>query len=146
MRKESNEGNSSVAHNTNFEQKYDNFQRFIVYKLINLEMKINQIEKHINTFQKFTMCDIVEDKENIDIFKNLPLRDENELQLMETKLKNDLWYRQQMIKQLGRVTSKHLKMSCLRLMRAILSNEVAEKYSWYGAKKNKFSVNWRYVK
>jgi len=31
-----------------------------------------------------------------------------------------------------------MKTSCIRLMRAIVSNELAVKYSWYGAKKTNF--------
>jgi len=34
-----------------------------------------------------------------------------------------------------RVTCKDVKASCVRLMRATISNEIAVKYSWYGAKK-----------
>jgi len=37
-----------------------------------------------------------EDKENIDIFDNLPIKDENNLKIMKIKLKDDSWYRNQM--------------------------------------------------
>lgn len=45
------------------------------------------------------------------------------------------------IKQLSRVVSHDLKMSCIRLMRQIFSNELAMEYSWYGAKKKEVFSN-----
>lgn len=81
----------------------DNFQRFIIRKLNNLEMKINQIENNMNAnhkviLQKLAISNVeMEEKENIDVFEDLPLKDEVNLILMETKLKNDSWYRNQMV-------------------------------------------------
>lgn len=40
---------------------------------------------------------VVENKENIDVFTDLPLKDENDLKIMETKLKEDSEYRNQMV-------------------------------------------------
>lgn len=75
----------------------ENFQRFMIRKMINLELKCNKIEKLI--LQKVATSNVEEeDKENIDIFENLPLKDENNLKLMETKLKNDSSYRNQMVR------------------------------------------------
>lgn len=45
------------------------------------------------------------------------------------------------INKLTRVTcAANMKTSCLRLMRATISNELAVQYSWYGAKKKKVFV------
>lgn len=81
----------------------ENFQRFIIQKLNNLEMKINRIENNMNAhhkviLQKLAISNVeMEEKEDIDVFEDLPLKDEANLMLMETKLKNDLWYRNQMV-------------------------------------------------
>ncbi|XP_011696228.1 PREDICTED: uncharacterized protein LOC105454941 [Wasmannia auropunctata] len=77
----------------------------------------------------------MENKENIDIFEEFPIKDEANLQLIDTKLKNDTRYRNEMIKQLSRLTRDDLKATCIGLMRAIISNELAVNYSWFGAKK-----------
>lgn len=118
----------------------ENFQRFVIQKLVNFELKLNLIhtkQKLIlekfsnNTFER----EEKEEREKIDIFQHLPLKDNQDFIAMEAKLKNDVAYRNQMIKQLARVTCQNIKTSCLRLMRVLLSNEVAMNYSWYGAKK-----------
>lgn len=92
----------------------ENFQRFVIRKLINLELKMNRIETNqklilqklstttsVNTFE-------TEEEEKIDIFQDLPLRDENDLQAMEIKLKNDSFYRNQMVKCLYFNITKYL--------------------------------------
>ncbi|XP_070168191.1 uncharacterized protein [Polyergus mexicanus] len=123
--------------NVNYEQRMENFQRFVVRKLINLELKVNNVKSCQQALlDKLSLTSIFEmEQREIDIFEDLPLKDENSLQLMETKLKNDLSYRNQMIKQLVRLTCDNMKTSCLRVIKSILSNNLAEKYSWYGAKK-----------
>ncbi|CAL1685185.1 unnamed protein product [Lasius platythorax] len=124
-----------------FEQKSENFQRFVIQKLINLELKMNRIETNQKLIlQKLSTTTSVgtfetEEEEKIDIFQDLSLRDENDLQAMEIKLKNDSFYRNQMIKQLAHIRCDNLKTSFLRLMKIMISNELAIKYSWYGAKK-----------
>ncbi|XP_029157731.1 uncharacterized protein LOC114930159 isoform X2 [Nylanderia fulva] len=129
--------------------RMDNFQEIVIRELSNLELKIDNISQKmevINTYQKLILDKLsfsstldVEQSE-IDVFEDLPLKDEYSLQLMEEKLKNDLSYRNQMIKQLTRLTCHKLKTSCLRIIKSIFANELAEKYSWYGAKKkNVFS-------
>lgn len=72
-------------------------------------MKLNQIVitmkiiHNMNTslkaiFQKLSISNIEEDnKENIDVFHNLPLKNENDLKLMELKLQNDICYRNLMV-------------------------------------------------
>lgn len=45
------------------------------------------------------------------------------------------------IKQLTRLTCNNLKTSCLQIIKSILANELAEKYSWHGAKKKKIFSN-----
>lgn len=82
----------------------ENFQKFVIRKLTNLELKINNISqkvKIINTNQKLileklSVSSTMEQRE-IDVFEDLPLKDENSLQLLEEKLKNDSSYRNQMV-------------------------------------------------
>lgn len=78
---------------------FERFQRFVIHKLISLELKINSIERSqklilekvsIRTFD-------TEEKEIIDIFQDLPLKNEDDLQSMETKLSNNTLYRNQMV-------------------------------------------------
>ncbi|KMQ84781.1 hypothetical protein RF55_17133 [Lasius niger] len=76
-----------------------------------------------------------ENEEKIDFFQDLPLKNENELRAVEIKLGNNTSYRNEMIKQLARLTGQDVKHSCLCLMRQIISNEVAVLFSWHGAKK-----------
>ncbi|KAM0730337.1 hypothetical protein ACS0PU_002666 [Formica fusca] len=115
----------------------ENFQRFVIEKLINLELKINSIERNQKQIiEKLPITDFKEkEEENIDIFQDLPLKNQNDVEAMETKLINDKIYQSQMIKQLVRVTCKDLKTSCIHLMRKVFSNNAAVHYSWYGAKK-----------
>ncbi|GAB1867924.1 DUF4806 domain-containing protein [Camponotus japonicus] len=112
------------------------FERYVVQKFQHLEIKISNVAKRqkqildkiSNTIQP------EEEQEKIDIFQELPLKNENELQAMEIKL-NNASYRNEMIKQLARLTGQDVKHSCLHLMRQIVSNEVAVLFSWHGAKK-----------
>lgn len=76
-----------------------NFERFVIRKLLDLESKLNSIKKNqklilekvsISTFQ-------TEEKERIDIFQDLPLKDENDLEAMEIKLKNDSFFQNEMV-------------------------------------------------
>ncbi|XP_029675888.1 uncharacterized protein LOC115243221 isoform X2 [Formica exsecta] len=122
---------------SNLKRETENFQRFVVGKLINLELKINSIERNQKQIiEKLPITDFKENEdENIDIFQDLPLKNKNDVEAMETKLINDKIYRSQMIKQLVRVTCKDLKTSCIHLMRKVFSNNAAVHYSWYGAKK-----------
>lgn len=64
-----------------------------------MESKLNSIKKSQKHILKKSSIDILqtEEKEKIDIFQDLPLKDENDLQAMETKLKNDSFYRNQMV-------------------------------------------------
>jgi len=49
-------------------------------------------------FQKLAISkNVVENEENIDVFADLPLKDENDLKIMERKLKDDPEYRNQMV-------------------------------------------------
>ncbi|XP_012058532.1 PREDICTED: uncharacterized protein LOC105621674 [Atta cephalotes] len=139
-----NDNNKDPLSNLNLKlkkQKLDNFQCFVVRKLINIEKTLKVIVNDMNifqmtVFQKLAISkNVVENEENIDVFADLPLKDENDLKIMERKLKDDPEYRNQMIKQLNRITSEHVRSSCIRLIKVILSNELAVEYSWYGAKK-----------
>lgn len=77
----------------------DNFQTFVIRKLINLEMKMNTF----NSRQKEILSKLstgmheVEEKEASDIFQNLPLKNENNLQTIETRLSNGTCYRKEMV-------------------------------------------------
>jgi len=67
-----------------------------------LDTKINGISNKIDiilkNLQKIAICNVeVEEKDNIDVYQDLPLKDDAAVQLMETKLKNDSCYRNQMV-------------------------------------------------
>ncbi|KAL0101865.1 hypothetical protein PUN28_018425 [Cardiocondyla obscurior] len=118
----------------------DNFQRFVIKKLVAIELKINAIERHQKLILEKLPFNNNEDKENIDVSHDFPLKNENDLQDMENKLQDNEVYRKQLIKQLSRVTCRDIKTSCIHLMRKVFSNYLAANYSWYGAKKKeKFS-------
>lgn len=67
---------------------------------------INQKMKIINTNQKLILeklslsSNLEMEQRQIDIFMDLPLKDENSLQLVETKLKHDLFYQNEMVSQM----------------------------------------------
>lgn len=71
----------------------------VVGKLIHFEIKLNSIERH----QKLIVEKLPiaycreEEEENVDIFQDLPLQNENSVQAMETKLINDKIYQSQMV-------------------------------------------------
>lgn len=75
------------------------FERYVVQKFQHLEMKLSYVikqqkqivDKISNTVQP------EEEQEKIDIFQNLPLKNENELQAMEIKLGNNASYRNEMV-------------------------------------------------
>ncbi|XP_011169675.1 protein tramtrack, beta isoform isoform X2 [Solenopsis invicta] len=115
----------------------ENFTPFVITKIINLESAINDIKTSIKLISEKLSVDSSDKKENeyVDTLKDFPLKDQTELDTLEDKLQNDASYRHEMIKQLSRVGSGLMKTSCIRLMRLIFSNELAAKYSWYGAKK-----------
>lgn len=60
------------------------------------------VDKMSNTVQP------EEEQEKIDIFQNLPLKNENELQAMEIKLGNNASYRNEMVS----ITTSILKSFC----------------------------------
>ncbi|GAB1860856.1 DUF4806 domain-containing protein [Camponotus japonicus] len=118
-------------------QESDPYERFVINKLISLELKLNSIERCQKLILKKISIDTFEakEKETIDIYQDLPLKTETDLQSMENKLNNDSLYRNEMVKQLIHVTCQDLRTSCIRLMKKIFVNELAVNYSWYGAKK-----------
>ncbi|XP_067208564.1 uncharacterized protein [Linepithema humile] len=128
----------TMSSNLDNKPERDNFQWFVIGKLIDLELKINSNGRLLKLIaEKLPITNIREERkeESIDIFQDLPLKNQNDVQAMETKIMNDKVYQSQMVKQLVRVTCKDLKTSCIQLMRKIFSNNVAVNYSWYGAKK-----------
>ncbi|XP_070531438.1 uncharacterized protein [Cardiocondyla obscurior] len=121
-------------------EETDNFQRFVIKKLVAIELKINAIERHQKLILEKLPFNNNEDKKNIDVSHDFPLKNENDLQDMENKLQDNEVYRKQLIKQLSRVTCRDIKTSCIHLMKKVFSNYLAANYSWYGAKKKeKFS-------
>ncbi|XP_029659538.1 uncharacterized protein LOC115233334 [Formica exsecta] len=123
-------------------EKSENFRRFVIRKLITLEMKMNIIQRYQKVIvQKQSVGILDSEEKEVDIFQNLSLKNENELEAIETKLNNDSTYRKYMNKQLAQRVSQDTKTSCIRLMRQIFTNQLAMKYSWYGAKKKNIFSN-----
>jgi len=77
----------------------ENFQRFVVQKLLNLESKWNVIQaKQKLILEKLSNPTFeAKESETIDVFQELPLKDNQDLVTMETRLKNDVFYRNQMV-------------------------------------------------
>lgn len=72
----------------------------IIRKLINIESKINNMygkQKLILQKASIGTFEITDERENIDIFQDLPLKNSQDIETMETKLKNDLSYKNQMV-------------------------------------------------
>lgn len=65
-----------------------------------LDNNMNTVKKYGKTvLQKFEGFNIeMENKENINVYDDLPLKDKNALQEMETRLKDDLRYRKEMVR------------------------------------------------
>jgi len=70
--------------------------------LINLELKINSIERHQKLIiEKLPIANFKEEEGgNIDIFQDLPLQTQNDVETIETKLVNNKIYRSQMVSSL----------------------------------------------
>lgn len=86
------------------------FERYVVQKFQHLEMKLSYVIKQQKQIVD-KMCNTVqpeEEQEKIDIFQNLPLKNENELQAMEIKLGNNASYRNEMVN----ITTSILKSFC----------------------------------
>jgi len=77
----------------------DPYERFVIHKLISLELKLNSIERCQKLILKKISIETFEakEKETIDIYQDLPLKTETDLQSMENKLNNDLLYRNEMV-------------------------------------------------
>jgi len=77
----------------------ENFQRFVVQKLLNLESKCNVMHaKQKLILEKLSNPTFkAKERETIDVFQELPLKDNQDLVTMETRLKNDVFYRNQMV-------------------------------------------------
>lgn len=75
-----------------------NLERLIVAKLINIDIKMNSLERHQKLIldKLFINVDAAE-KEDVDIFQFLSLKTEGDLQEVETKLSNDSTYRKEMV-------------------------------------------------
>ncbi|KAL0101871.1 hypothetical protein PUN28_018425 [Cardiocondyla obscurior] len=79
------------------EEETDNFQRFVIKKLVAIELKINAIERHQKLILEKLPFNNNEDKENIDVSHDFPLKNENDLQDMENKLQDNEVYRKQLV-------------------------------------------------
>jgi len=91
--------NSMASLNLNYKQGPD-FERYVVQKLHHLELKISQDISNLGKriLEKITNNTVEpQEKDNIDIFQDLPLKDENGLETMERKLGNNLAYRKEMV-------------------------------------------------
>lgn len=76
-----------------------------------MEMKMNVMHTDIKNMKKqvaklSTGTFETKERQKIDIFQDLPLKDENDLEAMETKLKNNSSYRSEMVS---------LDLKCYRL-------------------------------
>ncbi|XP_036141754.1 uncharacterized protein LOC118645214 [Monomorium pharaonis] len=70
------------------------FERYVIQKFQHLEMKISNVAKRLKQILDKISNTIQPDKEQekINIFQDLPLKNENELQAIEIKLGNDAFY------------------------------------------------------
>lgn len=77
----------------------ENFEQFVIRQLIDMEFKMNSIHARQELIlEKLSIRTLeAEDGETLDIFQDLPLKDNQDLMNMEVKLKNDLVYRNQMV-------------------------------------------------
>ncbi|XP_011686339.1 PREDICTED: uncharacterized protein LOC105449044 [Wasmannia auropunctata] len=128
----------------------EDYYRFIVRKLISLNLEIKalregqeKILKKLDSFseQKIRQPESPEEVETIDIWHNLPLKDERALQELEVKLKEDEKYRKKLIKELANIGGRDMKNFALKIMRQTFTNELAVKYSWVGGKKKNVFVD-----
>jgi len=73
------------------------FERHVIQKFQHLELKLSNVQKQIKKILD-KLCDTVreEEEEKIDIFQYLPLKDERELEAMESKL-TDVSFRNEMV-------------------------------------------------
>lgn len=60
-------------------------------------MKLDSIQRKQKLIVENLPIVNIEERENVDIFQDLPLRNENDLQAMEAKLIADDVYRRQMV-------------------------------------------------
>jgi len=70
----------------------------VIRKFVDLEMKINltdyKVDVILKNLKKFANVEM-EDKESSDIFQGLSIKDN--LEFIERKLKNDMYYRNEMV-------------------------------------------------
>ncbi|CAL1685199.1 unnamed protein product [Lasius platythorax] len=78
-----------------------------------------------------------EEVETIDIWYNLPLKDEVALQELEDKLKEDDKYRKKLVKELANIGDRDTKNLTSKIMRHTFTNELAVHYSWIGTEEKK---------
>ncbi|XP_036139933.1 uncharacterized protein LOC105834898 isoform X3 [Monomorium pharaonis] len=85
---------------TKVSQSYDeqkNFQRFVVGKIINLEIAMNDVKRNVKLILEKLSLDVTKEKENIDTLKDFPLKEQKDLDTVELKLQNNSDYRDEMM-------------------------------------------------
>jgi len=77
----------------------ENFQQFLIRKIIHIELALNDVKKNQKLLlQKLLIGSVdTQEKENIDILNDFPLKTQSDLDTVEIKLKNDYVYRDQMV-------------------------------------------------
>lgn len=74
------------------------FERYVVQKFQHLEIKLSIVTEYQKRILNQMSNKVQpEEQEKIDIFQDLPLKNENELQAMEIKLSNNAFYRNEMV-------------------------------------------------
>jgi len=75
----------------------------LLKKLIKLDLKTITVEKHVKliAWKKVPQNTALEQKQIIDIFQDLPLKNMNNLELMEQKLSSNVFYQNEMINALN---------------------------------------------
>jgi len=77
----------------------ENFQQFLIRKIIHIELALNNVKENQKLLlQKLLMGSVdTQEKENIDVLNDFPLKTQSDLDTVEIKLKNDYVYRDQMV-------------------------------------------------
>jgi len=77
----------------------ENFQQFLIRKIMYIELALNDVKKNQKLLlQKLFMGSLdTQEKENIDILNDFPLKTQSDLDTVEIKLRNDNVYRDQMV-------------------------------------------------
>jgi len=86
------------------------FECYIVKMFQQLEMKINDLHKQNDQILEKLSGTNQQEKEKIDVFEYLPIKNEHELKSLESKLANNIAYRNQMVRTIALI----LRSICLK--------------------------------